>query len=63
MGWCSVSMYTVENFLDDYREHDPDEILDILHINTDILLDRFDDKILEFIEKENLESDQEEESL
>lgn len=50
-------MYTVENFLEDYREHDPDEILDILHINTDSLLDRFEDKILDFIEKENLEND------
>jgi len=58
-----VSSYTVENFLDEYREHDPDEILDILHINTDLLLDRFDDKILEYIEQENLkeeESDEEE---
>ena len=53
-----MSMYTVENFLDDYREHDPDEILDILHINTDILLDRFDDKILEFIEQENLKEEE-----
>ena len=50
-------MYTVENFLEDYREHDPDEILDILHINTDSLLDRFEDKILDFIEKENSEDD------
>jgi len=57
MGWCSVSMYTVENFLDDYREHDPDELLDILHINTDTLLDRFDDKILKYIEQENLKEE------
>ena len=52
-----MSMYTVENFLQDYREHDPDEILDILHINTDSLLDRFEDKVLDYIEKENLEGE------
>ena len=57
MGWCCMTMYTVEQFLEDYREHDPDEILDILHINTDALLDRFDDKILEYIEQENLKED------
>lgn len=54
-----MSMYTVENFVDDYRERDPDEILDILHINTDQLLDRFEDKVLEYIEKENLEREEE----
>lgn len=54
-----MSMYTVENFIDDYRERDPDEILDILHINTDQLIDRFDDKVLEYIEKENLEKEEE----
>jgi len=52
-----MSMYTVENFLEDYREKDPDEILDILRINTDTLLDRFEDKILDYIEKENLEGE------
>ena len=43
MGWQGMSIYTVENFLQDYREHDPDEILDILNIITDTLLDRVDD--------------------
>jgi len=52
-----MSAYTVETFLEEYREHDPDEILDILHINTDLLLDRFDDKILEYIEQENLKEE------
>lgn len=56
-------MYTVENFLEDYRERDPDEILDILHINTDLLLDRFEDRILEYIEQENLEDEEDEGTL
>ena len=51
-------MYTLENFLDDYKERDPDEILDLLHINTDHLLERFEDKVLDFIEKENLDEEE-----
>jgi len=52
-----MSMYTVENFLDDYRERDPDEILDLLQINTEDLLDRFEERVLNYIEQENLEGE------
>ena len=52
-------MMTLEQFIMEYGEHDPDEVLDILNITTEELLDRFEDKIESYIEKENEKSEEE----
>jgi len=44
---------TVEQFVNNYMEHDPDYIIDILNIETEDILDRFQDKIADYLEKED----------
>lgn len=44
--------HTLEEVLEYLREHhDPDEILDLLQINSEELLDRFEDKVLYYLDK------------
>lgn len=46
----------IENFKIEYGEHDPDEIVDILNISTSEILDRFEDKIEDYLDNQQPEA-------
>ena len=50
-------MQTLHEFIQDLKEHDELEILERLRITTEELLDRFDDRVEEIFESDDIEED------
>ncbi len=54
---------TVEQFINHHAEYDPDYLVEVLDISTEDILDRFSDKIADYLEDNSDGEEEGQESL